>query len=70
VDLYRTPPGTAPLDLANAVRPLASCLERQGADDEARACWGEARNLYAALGLEAGVAECAAGVLRLTPRAD
>ncbi|MCC6988548.1 MAG: tetratricopeptide repeat protein [Acidobacteria bacterium] len=70
VDRYRSQPDTAPLDLANAVRPLASCLERQGADDEARACWIEARDLYAALGLDAGVAECAAGVLRLTPRSS
>ena len=51
-------PEVSVLDLANAVRPLASCLERQGADDEARASWTEARELYASLGIDAGVAEC------------
>lgn len=67
LDLYRTEPATAPLDLANAVRPLAICLERQGADDDARALWVEARDLYAGLGIDAGVAECEAAVTRLTP---
>lgn len=67
LDLYRVEPATAPLDLVNTVRPLASCLERHGADDDARACWAEARDLYASLGFDEGVAECAAGVTRLTP---
>jgi tetratricopeptide (TPR) repeat protein len=65
--LYRGLDGASPLDLANAVRPLASCLERQGADDEARASWTEARDLYASLGIEAGVTECAAAIARLAP---
>lgn len=65
LNLYRTQPGTPPLDLANAVRPLAVCLERQGADDEARALWAEARDLYDTLGIPEGVAECAAAVARL-----
>lgn len=68
LDLYRAQPATAPLDLANAVRPLAICLERQGTDDEARILWSEARDLYAGLGIDAGVEECTAGVARLTTR--
>ena len=66
--LYRGLEEASPLDLANAVRPLASCLERQGADDEASASWTEARDLYASLGIEAGVVECDAAIARLTPR--
>lgn len=66
--LYRGLADPAPLDLANAVRPLAACLERQGADDEARASWTEARALYAAVGIDAGVAECDAALARLAPR--
>lgn len=67
--LYRGESATSRLDLANAVRPLASCLERQGADDEARASWTEARDLYASLGIEAGVAECETAIARLRPPA-
>lgn len=67
LDLYRTQPGAAPLDLANAVRPLAICLGRQGADDESRELWVEARDVYASLSLEAGVAECDAAIARLAP---
>lgn len=67
--MYRGLDDPSPLDLANAVRPLASCLERQGADDEARASWTEARDLYVSLGIDAGVAECEAALARLTPSA-
>lgn len=70
LNLYRTQPGTEPLDLANAVRPLALCLERQGAAEESRALWAEARDLYATLGIEAGVTECQAAVARLLARPD
>ena len=66
LNLYRTQPGTPPLDLANAVRPLAICLERQGADDESCVLWAEARDLYASLDIAPGVEECAAAVARLT----
>jgi hypothetical protein len=52
------------------VRPLALCLERQGAADESRTLWAEARDLYATLGIEAGVTECQAGVARLPSRPD
>ncbi len=65
IDLYRQGPDTPLLELANAVRPLAICLERQGAVGEARRCWTEARDLYAGLAIDPGVAECEAGLERL-----
>ncbi|MEZ5293214.1 MAG: tetratricopeptide repeat protein [Vicinamibacterales bacterium] len=65
LDLYRGHPATDALDLANAVRPLALCLERQGAGAEALPLWIEARELYASLGIDAGVAECARAIARL-----
>lgn len=68
LDLYRVEPDVPPLELANAVRPLAICLERQGTVGEARRLWTEARDRYAALGIEDGVAECAAALERLPDR--
>ena len=65
IDLYRIGPDAPPLELANAVRPLAICLERQGAVAESRRCWTEAHGLYAGLGIEPGVTECEAGLDRL-----
>lgn len=64
---YRTLPDTMTLDVANALRPLAVCLDRQGADEDARALWGETREVYAALGIAEGVAECDAALARLGP---
>ena len=51
-------------------RPLAICLERQGATGESRRCWNEARDLYAALGIEPGVTECEAALARLQELPD
>ena len=45
LDIYRSQPATTPLDLANTVRPLAICLEHQGARDQARLLWSEGRDL-------------------------
>lgn len=56
--LYRGRPDTPPLELANALRPLALLRTEQGLTDEARRLWTEARDLYAAAGVEVGVAEC------------
>jgi len=58
--IYRSHPETAPLELANAIRPLAIVEERAGRVSEARRLWHEARDLYAAAGVEAGYAESAA----------
>ena len=55
----------APLDYANALRPMAILKEEQGQADEARVLWGRARDLYGAAGIEAGVAECLDHLARL-----
>ncbi len=50
------PEDAPPLDIANAIRSLAVVRGRAGAIDEARQLWTDARNRYAALGIEEGVA--------------
>jgi tetratricopeptide (TPR) repeat protein len=55
--LYRAHPETAPLELANAIRSMAVLKSETGASQEARALWEEAKRLYTATGVEAGVAE-------------
>ena len=50
---------TPVLDLANLLRPLAMLKEKEGDRDGARACWTEAKALYEAAGVEAGVRESA-----------
>ena len=47
------------LDLANALRRLALLNEEQEEIDTARTQWAEARDLYARLGISAGVDEAA-----------
>ena len=56
--LYRRDDSATPLDLANALRPLALLRERLGDGASAQALWGEARTLYLAAGVADGVAEC------------
>jgi tetratricopeptide (TPR) repeat protein len=63
--IYRGHDRTPPLDLANAVRPLALLKERAGAVAEARRLWAEAKDLYAAVNVPAGVAECSARLANL-----
>ena len=65
LELYRNHDATGLLDLANAVRPLALLRERQGRGGEAARLWQEARELYAGLAIEAGVAECDHHLARL-----
>lgn len=55
--LYRGEAATAPLDLANAIRGFALLKSNTGEAEAAKALWEEARALYAAVGVEAGVAE-------------
>jgi len=64
--LYRGDPHTAPLDLANTLRGLALVTATRGDHAGAIALWREAGALYAAAGIEAGVAESAARVAALT----
>ena len=54
----------APLDLANALRLKALALDELRRPEQAAAVWTQARDLYAAEGVAAGVAECEA---RLAP---
>ena len=61
--LYRDKAGE-PLDLANALRLKALALEDLRRPDQAVAAWTEARALYAAAEVAAGVAECEARLAR------
>ena len=63
--IYRDHRGTAPLDLANALRPFAILQETLGKPDQAIELWTEARNLYARLNLQDGVAESSEHLARL-----
>lgn len=63
--LYRSHGHAPPLDLANAIRPLALLKEAAGELDTARGLWEEAKDLYAVARVPAGVAESAARLARL-----
>jgi tetratricopeptide (TPR) repeat protein len=56
----------APLDLANAIRPLAIRKEAVGEAEAARRLWEEARDLYEAAKVQVAVAECSARLARLS----
>ena len=64
--IYRDHEQTSPLDLANAIRPLAILKDQSGDVEEAIRLWKEARDLYAAVDVGAGVAESSARLARLT----
>jgi tetratricopeptide (TPR) repeat protein len=55
--LYRENEQTVPLDLANAIRPLAILQKRNGDRELAKSLWKEAQELYAAVDVPAAVAE-------------
>jgi tetratricopeptide (TPR) repeat protein len=55
--IYRSHGRTAPLDLANAIRPLAILHETLGQPKQAIDLWTEARALYARLNVREGVDE-------------
>ena len=57
LSIYRKHEETPPLDLANAIRGFAILQDDGGEVKEARALWEEARDLYAAVNVEAGVVE-------------
>ena len=63
--LYRGDERTDPLDLANAVRPLAILMEEAGQANKAASLWNEARELYVAAAVPAGAEESAARLARL-----
>ena len=58
--------GVATLAHANALRPMAIRKEAQGRLGEARALWNHARAVYREAGIEAGMAECADRLRRLS----
>jgi hypothetical protein len=62
---YRGHDRTDPLDLANAIRPLAILKEATGDVEDAKRLWAEARDLYEAVDVRAGVAECVSRLDRL-----
>jgi tetratricopeptide (TPR) repeat protein len=66
LEIYRERDDTPPLDLANALRGYALVKANVGDREEAAKLWQEAGGLYALVGVQAGVAESAAQVARLT----
>jgi hypothetical protein len=58
--------GVSGLELANALRVQGLAAEAAGELVEACAAWGEAERLYAAEGVEAGVAEAKRRVAKMT----
>ena len=63
--LYRRDEQTSPIDLANAIRPLAILKDDAGEKEEAKQLWKEARDLYATVNVQEGVAESSARLARL-----
>lgn len=66
--IYRGNEDTRELDLANAIRPLAILKSNVGRVDAAKQLWEEARELYTAVGVREGVAECSAWLADLEGR--
>ena len=63
--IYAEHPDPPPLDHANAIRPMAILKEALGQTDEARRLWQPAKASYAAVPVDAGVAECDENLRRL-----
>jgi hypothetical protein len=66
--IYRNHEQTDPLDLANAIRPLAVLRDDAGELQEAKRLWAEVRDLYAAANVMEGVAESLRRLARLEHR--
>ena len=64
LDIYRTSEETTPGDLANVIRSYAVLKDAAGSVIEARNLWVEARLLYLSLGIQEGVDECDARIIR------
>ena len=67
--LYRSNSQTAPLDLANAIRPMAILKEQTGEPAAAKALWEEAKQLYAAVNIPEAVAESSKRLAHLAGKA-
>ncbi len=55
--LYRSNPNPPLLDLANAIRGMAILKDSMGESSESLLLWEEAHQIYASLGVQAGVVE-------------
>ena len=64
--LYRADADRPLGELANAVRGMAALREATGEVLLARLLWREARDVYSAIGVEAGVSECSRRLARLS----
>jgi tetratricopeptide (TPR) repeat protein len=64
--IYRAHPETSPLDMANAIRGYSLLQGEFGKSEEAIALWREARALYAAVNVPAGVEDCERQIARLS----
>ena len=62
--IYRTDSRTRPLELANAVRPMALLMEKLSRIDDARHLWEEAERLYTAAAVGEGIEECRQAINR------
>ncbi len=58
LDIYRSHPLLAVLDLANAIRAYAALKTQTALHEEARLLWAEASELYESEGIAAGAEEC------------
>jgi hypothetical protein len=65
INIYRHRADTKACDLANSIRPLALLKTAVGDLNNARPLWEEARALYAAVNVTAGVAECSGQLAKL-----
>lgn len=65
VEIYRDTPETHTLDFANALRGAALAKAGLGKRDEAVSLFGQVRDLYAQLGIDAGVAESERSLAKL-----
>jgi hypothetical protein len=65
LEIYRGDPETVPLDLGNALRGYALLAGKTGRKEAARGLWAEAGAIYAQVGIQAGVDECARRVAEL-----
>ena len=65
IGIYRGHAATPACELANAIRPLAILRDEAGREEEAKQLWREARDLYASVDVQEGVAECSDRIARL-----
>ncbi len=63
--LYTEHANPPPVDYANAIRPMAIVKEALGETGESLHLWQQAKSLYAAVPVAAGVAECDENLNRL-----